>query len=118
MIRTMKSMIKSAVLGAMLLLIPMWGMAQDMQSTSVMAPSGSQYRSPIVPVGSDNASPLSSTTYDAPSADRNGMRRIGPTEPGQGDTGSPIGDAWPLLAFAAISAGVVFLHKRKAAKAE
>ena len=114
----MKIMIKSAVLGAMLLLMPAWGVAQDMQSTSVMTPSGSHYHSPIVPGGSDNASPLSSTTYDAPSANRNGMRRIGPTEPGQGDTGSPIGDAWPLLVFAALYAGGIFRTKRKAAKAE
>ena len=112
----MKSMIKTAVLGVMLLLIPMAGKAQDMQSTSTMMPSGSQYSSPVAPVGAIDATPLSSTTYDAPSADRSGLRRIGPTEPGQGDTGSPVGEAWVLLAFAAAGAGVVYLRRRKAGK--
>lgn len=114
----MKTLIKTMVLGAMLLLIPMTGNAQDMQSTSAMTPSGSRYTSPVAPVGASSVSPLSSTTYDAPSADRNGMRRIGPSEPGQGDTASPVGEGWIMLAFAAAAAVVVYRKQRKAAKAE
>ena len=40
-----------------------------------------------------------------------------PFDPGR-SAQSPIGDAWPLLVFAALYAGGIFLTKRKAAKAE
>lgn len=118
----MKSIIWNLCIALLLLSAPL--AAQDFQSTSALRPSGSQYSSPVTPVGSQTPNYIESPAGSLPSA-TSGRRNAAmeaddfdsPEEEGRSEE-YPIGDAWPLLAFAAISAGVVFLHKRKAAKAE
>ncbi len=98
--------------------------AQDFHSTSVMRPSGSSYSSTISPVGSAIPSYVESSVGSTSSAPSERHRAAmedddfdSPFDPGRSDQ-SPIGDAWPLLVFAALYAGGIFLTKRKAAKAE
>lgn len=81
-------------------------MAQEWQSVSTMPGSGSAYVSQVTPVGAMETNQQATTTYDANSPKRIGFVRKsdfgGGQDGGYKDPNSPIGEAWCLLAFAAL----------------
>lgn len=81
-------------------------LAQEWQSVSTMPGSGSAYVSQVTPVGAMETNQQATTTYDICSPKRVGpIRRAdfgGGREGGYQDPGSPVGEAWCLLAFAAL----------------
>ena len=88
--------------------------AQDWQ-TNTMQGSGSNYSSPITPVGATNVDQQATTTYSSPRR-IGGRHNDGDFGPGQDggvqDPNSPIGSEWILFAFAALAAGVMVIKKQ------
>lgn len=80
--------------------------AQDFQSCSAMQGSGSMYTPQVMPVGAMEAPQQATTTSDICSPKRVGSIRRADfgegQEGGYQDPGSPVGEAWCLLAFAVL----------------
>lgn len=80
--------------------------AQDWKSTSAMQGSGSMYTPKVMPVGDMEVPQQATTTSDICSPKRGGSIRRADFGEGQDggyqDTNSPVGEAWCLLAFAAL----------------
>ena len=112
----MKNVIMMIIMAVALVALPT--MAQDWQSTSAMPGSGSAYSAQVTAVGAAEVTEMATTTSSTPN---NGPHRAkkGDFGPGQDggyqDPNSPIGDAWPLLLFAAIFAVVITIKKHKKA---
>lgn len=88
-----------------------------MQATQVStAPSYQSYESTIyTPFSSDAPYSDANSGDNGPSRITN--RKNGFVDPGEyGKEESPIGDAWSLLVFAALAAGVVYIKRRSATK--
>ena len=88
-----------------------------MQATQVSTtPSYQSYESTIyTPFSSDAPYSDANSGDNGPSRITN--RKNGFVDPGEhGKEESPIGDAWSLLVFAALAAGVVYIKRRSATK--
>lgn len=102
----MKARIVMIIMAVALIALP--AMAQDWQSTSTMQGSGSTYSSQVTGVGAAGVSNMATTTesYSPASGPRRAkMDEVGDwgdrPEVGEGNTGSPVGDALiPLMLFA------------------
>jgi hypothetical protein len=110
----MKNVIMMIIMAVALVALP--AMAQDWQSTSTMQGSGSAYSAQVTAVGAAEVTEMATTTSSTPN---NGPHRAkkGDFGPGQDggykDPNSPIGDAWPMLLFAALFAIVITIKKHK-----
>ena len=125
----MISMVASLLLAG---LLPLAAQTQEWNSTSTLKGSGSGYQSQVTFVGAEKATliPMTSTssmmdTGDVPTPGdgsstgaAKGPRRAGDFnetgESGIGDEGSPIGEPWVLLLFAAAGAGVIAYRRWRA----
>lgn len=89
---------------------------REMQSHMVMAPSGTQYSSPVYePFDNTTPSQLSESAATG-SSKPSGPRRIGsfgPRPDGPASPDSPVGEPWILLLFAILMAGGIAVRKRK-----
>ena len=109
------------ILAAALMALPTMAQQQEWQSTSTMQTSGSAYTPQVNAVGATGVSEMATTTGSStPAKAPNGPRRSheGTSDPGQGNPGSPIGDAvLPLMLCAAVFCGfIAFRRKRSALK--
>ena len=95
--------------------------AQEWQTSSLQG-SGSQYSSQVTAVGSSVAASEATTTESYTPGRPGAIRRDGYSDDdwgtnqdwGEGNEGSPIGDALlPLLLFAATFAGVIYLRRKR-----
>ena len=121
----MKKIINILVLGALMAyLIPAYAQNFTSQSTqpqqewktSTMQTSGSAYSSQVTAVGATSAASQATTTYT--SLPGGGPRKTGSfddaPEGGEGDEGSPIGDAvLPLLLLAMVYSAVRVYRRRR-----
>ncbi len=122
--KDMKNHFWNIFVAVLLLAAP--AVAQDFRSTSAMTGSGSAYSPQVAPVGSVQPMPVQSSVGSGLSSPSS-RRRVEdegisgdfdkPEDPNVSNQ-YPLGDGWILLAFAAVSAGIVFLRQRKSAKAE
>ena len=107
----MKNAILKMVMCALIVcVLPTAIVAQDWQ-TNTMQGSGSNYSSPITPVGATNVDQQATTTYTAPRHGITGRRNFDDAaqDQNQDTENSPIGDAvLPLLLMAMLAAGVVY----------
>ncbi len=110
------------IMAVALVALPAVAQQQEQWQTSTMQTSGSAYSSQVTPVGTTAAPSMGTTTNNAPGRPGN-IRRSGDdddwgTNPhvGEGDEGSPIGDAfWPLMLFALAYMSLrVFLKRKRA----
>ena len=105
------------VIGMLLASMPaMAQQAQEWQSTSTMQMSGSNYSAQVGAIGATTVSDMATTTSSRPSRikGRQSESDWGETpEVGEGNTGSPIGDALiPLLLCALAFCGVIAFRRR------
>ena len=80
------------------------------QVSTTLSPAQTVY----APFSDENPSNTGGKGQSRISGRKNGF--LDPGNPGQneGETQSPIGDAWSLLIFAALGAGVIYIERRKA----
>ena len=80
------------------------------QVSTTISPAQTVY----APFSDENPSNTGGNGQSKISGRKNGF--LDPGNPGQNDkeTQSPIGDAWSLLIFAAVGAGVIYIKRRKA----
>ena len=105
-----------------LLALPTMAQQQEWKSTSTMQGTGSSYAPQINAVGATTVGEMATTTESySPAKAPGGPRRNNSddwgTNPhvGEGDEGSPIGDAvLPLMLMAMLFAGVVYTRRKKA----
>lgn len=105
----------------MVCLSPVAAQQVEWQSTSTMQGSGSRYAPQVTPVGSEYVPIVNSTgerSASSPSRRRNEDEWGNNQEGGSQDDGSPVGEPWIMLAFAAGTCGIVYLRKRKTQNAE
>jgi hypothetical protein len=111
----MKARIMMLIMAVALVALPTMAQ-QEWQSTSAMQGSGSAYSAQVTAVGAAEVTDMATTTTDtySPAQAPTGRRKtlIGGGEYGQSDQ-SPIGDAWPLVLFAALFAIVITIKKHK-----
>ena len=118
--KDMKARIVMIIMAVALIALPTMAQQQEWKSTSAMQTSGSNYAPQVNAVGATSVNEMATTTA---SYSPNGPRRAKMddddwgTNPhvGEGDEGSPIGDAvLPLALMAMLFAGVVYTRRRKA----
>ena len=100
--------------------LPAMAQQEQWQSTSTME-GLSTYTAPITEVGSASAAPVATTTENSSQARAPKPRKSfdDTPNPGQGNPGSPVGDAaLPLLVFAAAAAATVAIRNRRRQMAE
>ena len=105
------------VIGMLLVSVPT--MAQQNQwKTSSMQGSGSAYSSNVTAVGATTIGEMATTTENYSPANAGPRRSFGTnTDQGYQDEGSPVGDAvLPLMAFAMLFGGVIYMRRKRAAK--
>lgn len=102
-----------------LIALPTMAQQQEWQSTSAMQTSGSNYTPQVNVVGATGVDNIATTTEsyspaNAPSGPRRGFDNT--PNPGEGNPGSPIGDAMlPLMLMAVVFGGAIaFRRKREA----
>ncbi len=107
-----------------LIALPTMAQQQEWQSTSAMQTSGSNYTPQINAIGAEGAYQMATTTTTntytpggSHRAKKDGTGDWGDTpEIGEGDEGSPIGDAMlPLMLCALAFGGVVAFRRRREA---
>ena len=122
----MKTKIVMIIMAVVLYALPTMAQNMEFRSTSTMQGSGN-YVAPVTAVGATSAA----TSY-SPAKAPGGPRKVeaiggeggsggsggsGLVNPGDGDPGSPIGDAvLPLTLMALAFCGVVYLRRKKALK--
>ena len=119
----MKARIVMIIMAVALIALPTMAQQQEWKSTSTMQGTGSSYVPQISAVGATTVSEMATTTETySPAKAPGGPRRIGEndddwgTNPhvGEGDEGSPIGDAvLPLMLMAIAFGGHIAIRRRK-----
>ena len=102
----MRKLVIMMIMGVALIALPVMAQQQEWKSTSAMQTSGSVYTPQVNAVGAAGVAEMATTTTS--SSQNNGPHKAkkendwgDPVESGEGDEGSPIGDAvLPLLLFA------------------
>lgn len=124
-IKDMRKLMILVVMEAAFVLPTMAQSAPEWQ-TSSMKGSGSQYSSQVTPIGAPSVASEATTTESYTPGRPGAIRRDSyndddwGTNPqiGEGNEGSPIGDAFlPLLMFAAAFTGVIYLRRKRSRNA-
>ena len=109
------------IMAVALMALPTMGQQQEWKSTSTLPGAGSSYTPQINAVGATTVSEMATTTQTYSPAN-SGPRKMkmgdfeDSAEGGEGDEGSPIGDAvLPLMLCAAVFCGVIALRRRRRA---
>ena len=125
----MKARIVMIIMAAALVALPTMAQQQEWKSTSTMQGTGSSYAPQVTSVGATAATEMATTTESySPAKAPGGPRKIesigggdggngsGLVNPGDGDPGSPIGDAvLPLILCAVVFCGVIALRRKRSA---
>ena len=110
------------VIVALLVSAPVTAQSAQEWQTSTMKGSGSQYSSQVTPIGAPSVASEATTTESYTPGRPGAIRRDSyndddwGTNPqiGEGNEGSPVGDALlPLLLFAAAFTGVIYLRRKR-----
>ena len=111
------------VIGMLLVSVPTLAQQQQWQSTSAMQGTGSAYAPQVTAVGATSVGDMATTTGSAKAP--GGPRRVGEDysddwghnqHVGEGDTGSPVGDALiPLLVMSLAFGGYIALRRKRTA---
>lgn len=112
----MRKLVIMMIMGVALMALPTMAQQQEWQSTSTMQTSGSVYTPQVNAVGATGVSEMATTTGSStPAKAPNGPRRSheGTSDPGQGNPGSPIGDAVLPLLFMSLAFGLFVYFRRK-----
>ena len=117
----MKTRIVMIIMVVALFALPTIAQQQEWQSTSAMQTSGSTYTPQVNAVGATTVGEMAFTTESSsPAKAPSGPRRAkmgdfeNSTEGGEGDEGSPIGDAMvPLLLMSFVFCGVIALRRKR-----
>lgn len=106
------------IMAVALVALPTMAQQQEWKSTSAMQTSGSIYSSQVTAVGATGVSSIATTTESYSPAKGPHRMKMGDfddsSEGGEGDEGSPIGDAvLPLILMALAFGGFIAIRRRK-----